>query len=295
MAVSASARGTAAGSVPLRLAPESRLARLATEGDTRAFEAIFERYHQELYRYCRAILSNPDEAQDALQNTMAAALRSLPGEDRELKLRPWLYRVAHNEAISIARRRAESPLVLDGDAGIAPSAQLAVEDRERLEALVTDLKALPDRQRSALVMRELSGLGYDEIAAAVGASEGAARQIVYEAREAMRESRQGRLADCQEVRMAISDRDGRVLRGRRIRAHLRGCEGCRDFRTGISQRRSDLQMLAPPMPALAASGVLGALLGEAGGKGAAAGLGTATASGSGASVAGAGGVLAGSS
>src|ERR671922_1200993 len=84
---------------------EAFLSCLAKRGDPRAFEAIFERYHQELYRYCRAILGDADHAQDALQSTMAKALRSLPGEGREIALRPWLYRVAHNEAISILRQR----------------------------------------------------------------------------------------------------------------------------------------------------------------------------------------------
>src|SRR4051794_11868276 len=92
--------------MPRRLLSDARLARLAGRGDQRAFGAIFERYHQELYRYCRAILRDSHEAQDALQSTMASALSSLPGDEREIALRPWLYRVAHNEAISILRRRA---------------------------------------------------------------------------------------------------------------------------------------------------------------------------------------------
>ena len=66
-----------------------------------AFETIFERYHQELYRYCLAIVRDREDAEDALQATMAAALRSLPGEEREIALRPWLFRVAHNESISL--------------------------------------------------------------------------------------------------------------------------------------------------------------------------------------------------
>src|SRR5687768_16171960 len=78
---------------------ETRLARAARRGDQRAFAGIYQRYHQELYRYCRALLGNAHEAQDALQNTMAIALRSLPGEERVIELRPWLYRVAHNEAV----------------------------------------------------------------------------------------------------------------------------------------------------------------------------------------------------
>ena len=251
---------------------DARLARLATRGDSRAFEAIFERYHQELYRYCRAILGDAEEAQDALQGTMASALRSLPGDGREIALRPWLYRVAHNEAISILRHRAthwDSERLSEQQ--VAPGADSEAEARERLRDLVADLDALPDRQRGALVMRELSGLSYAQIGAALASSAGAARQAVYEARVALQELKAGREMECEGVRRALSERDGRVLRGRRLRAHLRACETCRDFHTGISRRRSDLQALSPPLPALAASGLLTTILGQAGAGGAGAG------------------------
>jgi RNA polymerase sigma factor (sigma-70 family) len=261
--------------MPRGLLGDARLARLAARKDRRAFEAIFERYHQELYRYCRAILHDPDEAQDALQSTMASALRALPGDDRQIALRPWLYRVAHNEAISILRQRA---ITVDPDRlpePEAPGVHIEAETRERLRHLVADLDHLPERQRGALVMRELSGLSYAEIGAALTASEAASRQAVYEARVALRELKGGREMQCETARHAMSERDGRVLRGRRLRAHLRTCESCRDFRAGISQRRSDLRALCPPLPALAASGLLTTILGEAGSAGVGAASGAA--------------------
>ena len=85
-----------------------RLSRRAKRGDEGAFEEIFRSHHQELYRYCLAILRDRDDAEDALQATMAAALRSLPGEERHVEIRPWLFRVAHNEAISLLRKRRPS-------------------------------------------------------------------------------------------------------------------------------------------------------------------------------------------
>ena len=259
--------------MPRGLLGDARLARLAARGDRRAFEVIFQRYHQELYRYCRAILHDPDEAQDALQSTMASALRALPGDDRQIALRPWLYRVAHNEAVSMLRQRA---ITVDRDRLREPEAlgvHSEIEARERLRDLVVDLDHLPERQRGAMLMRELSGLSYSEIGAALAASEAAARQAVYEARVALRELKEGREMQCETARRAMSQRDGRVLRGRRLRAHLRTCESCRDFRLGIWQRRSDLRVLCPPLPALAASGLLTTILGEAwaGGVGAATG------------------------
>jgi RNA polymerase sigma factor (sigma-70 family) len=253
----------------MRLLPRSdaRLAKLAAAGDERAFTAIFERYHQEIYRYCRAILGDSHEAQDALQSTMASALRALPGERREIELRPWLYRIAHNESITLVRRRRRTVESAEGDLPAQPAADAAFESTLRLRALVEDLATLPERQRSALVMRELSGLSHEEIAAAMGVSGGAVRQAVYEARVALQELRDGRAMECEGVRKALSDGDGRVLRGRKLRAHVRGCEACRDFQVGIETRTSDLRLLAPPLSTVAASSVLAGVLGSGAGAG----------------------------
>jgi RNA polymerase sigma factor (sigma-70 family) len=248
---------------PMRLTPrgDARLARAAAAGDERAFADIYARYHQELYRYCRAILGDAHEAQDALQNTMVSALRSLPGESRTIELRPWLYRVAHNESVSIVRRR--HVVTEDDERRLPPQpgADVAFESRERLRTLVSDLAALPERQRSALVMLELSGLSHEQISTVLGISPGVARQTVYEARLALLELEEGRAMECERVRRAISDGDGRVLRGRKLRAHLRGCERCSDFRAGIETRSAELELIAPPLTALAASGVLASVLG----------------------------------
>src|SRR4051794_39244891 len=84
---------------------DDRLARRAADGDERALAAIFQRYHQSLYRFCLAIVGDPHDAQDALQNTMVKVLRALPGEERRIELKPWLYRIAHNESIEVLRRR----------------------------------------------------------------------------------------------------------------------------------------------------------------------------------------------
>src|ERR1051326_7578257 len=89
------------------LTSDARLARRAAKRDERAFAAIFRRYHQEIYRFCLSILGNAEDARDALQNTMVKALQALPGEERQIELRPWLYRVAHNESIDLVRKRRE--------------------------------------------------------------------------------------------------------------------------------------------------------------------------------------------
>jgi RNA polymerase sigma factor (sigma-70 family) len=243
-----------------RLLSDDRLTRRAVSGDERAFAAIFSRYHQALYRFCLALVGNPDDAQDALQNTMAKVLRSLPGEEREIELKPWLYRIAHNESIDLLRRRRETRQ-LDVEQ-VAPGYGLAedVATRERLRRLLDDLRELPERQREVLVMRELSGLDFEEIGSALGTSGAVARQTLYEARQSLQQMEEGREMDCDAVTKALSDGDGRVTRRRDIRAHLRSCATCREFRDEIEGRQRDLAGLAP-LPAVAAAGMLHGLLG----------------------------------
>jgi RNA polymerase sigma factor (sigma-70 family) len=265
---------TAPGRGLARALPDERLARRAARGDERAFAAIFDRYHQRLYRYCLAIVGRPEDAQDALQNTMLKALRALPGEERRIELKPWLYRVAHNESIDLLRRRRDAP-ELDAELP-APGSSLAeeAETRERLGHLLADVEALPERQRGALIMRELAGLDFGEIGVALGATSAVARQTLYEARLGLREMGEGREMTCDTVTRALSDGDGRVTRRRDIRAHLRACSDCRRFHEEIEGRRHDLAALSP-LPAVAAAGLLQSLLGAAAGGGGGGGLATA--------------------
>jgi DNA-directed RNA polymerase specialized sigma24 family protein len=114
--------------VAFRLACDARLVRLAAAGSEGAMAAIFERHHQALHRYCHSIVGNSHDAADALQNTMVKALRALPGERRDIVLRPWLYRIAHNESISLLRaRRPESDL--DAAAHLSDRARRASSSR----------------------------------------------------------------------------------------------------------------------------------------------------------------------
>jgi RNA polymerase sigma factor (sigma-70 family) len=242
---------------------DERLARRAAKGDRRAFEAIFRRYHQELYRFCLATVGNPQDAQDALQNTMVKMLRALPGEERQIKLKPWLYRIARNEAIETVRRRRPHAELGPEQPGAAPALAETAETRQRLRDLLADLEQLPERQRAALTMRELSGLGFEQIAEALGTSPAVVRQTVYEARLSLRQMTVGREMRCQEVMRELSDDDGRVTRRRELRAHLRDCAECRAFRDGIAERRGELAAIAPLPVALSAGLLHGALEGGA--------------------------------
>lgn len=252
---------TAAALRPVRLCSDDQLVRRAARGDQRAFAEIFERHHQPVYRYCRSILGNVEDAADALQSTMAAMLRGLDGETRAIALKPWLFRIAHNEALSIVRRRRPQTALDDTQPCRRASLESGVLASEQLRQLVADVQALPERQRGALVMRELNHLGYDEIAAIFGVAEGTARQAVHEARTALHELDDGRAMACADIRELISARDGRLLRARRVRAHLRACDSCAQFRAAIGQRRDALAFAAPPLGAPVAASMLSNLLG----------------------------------
>jgi RNA polymerase sigma factor (sigma-70 family) len=272
----------------MRLFGDDRLARLAAGGDRHALGAIYRRHHQELYRYCRAILRDPDDAEDALQATMAKVASALPGETREIALRPWLFRIAHNEAISILRARRPTVELDDEQPSLGADVERHAEERDRLRRLVVDLDQLPERQRGALIMRELSGSSFEDVGAAFAITPAAAKQAVYEARVALQQMAEGREMDCDLVRQTISDGDRRTLRGRRLRAHLKDCDGCADFAAAIDHRRADLAALAPPIALPAALAALQAALG-AGSTGTVAGGSAATGS-----VAGIGAALSGS-
>jgi RNA polymerase sigma factor (sigma-70 family) len=230
--------------------------------------AAYQRHHQALYRYCRSILRHEHDAQDALQSTMARAFAAVPNTPRESELRPWLFRIAHNEAVSILRRRR--PVVeLDTEVADLHAVDERVETDEKLRLLRQDLADLPERQRAALVLRELCGLSTAEIAAILETTPGAVKQLILEARRALSKCAEGRATPCFDVQHALSAGDGRVLRARGVRAHLRSCAGCRTFRADLQRRPGELAALAPPLPAGVGAALLASLPEAAVGGGAA--------------------------
>jgi RNA polymerase sigma factor (sigma-70 family) len=241
---------------PLGRLDDERVARLVGAGSDTAFSLVYERYHQQLYRYCRSILRNETDAQDALQSALAGALAALQRGQRNAPLRPWLFRIAHNEAISLLRRRPAQAEPSESHEPAGASAEDQAQARASLAQLVADLQDLPERQRAALVMHELSGLSHAEIAVVLETTPRASKQAIFEARQALAELAEGRAMTCDKAQRAISDGDGRALRGRRLRAHLRDCATCTAFAAAIPARSTQLQMLAPPLAPIAAGAVL---------------------------------------
>lgn len=250
----------------------------AVRADPAMFAAVYERHQQELYRYCRSIVQHDEDAHDVLQNTMVKAYAALQTEDRDFELRPWLFRIAHNEAISMIRRRPTTDELDERTGGCPETLHRSAESRERLSHLYADLQDLPERQRGALMMRELNGLPTAEIADALQIPVGAVKQSIYEARVGLHECAAGRDMVCEEVQRTLSEGDGRLVKSRRMRAHLRSCRSCQQFRHALIARPAALQALFPIVPVAAGTGLLAAIKGStaaasatAGGTGAAAG------------------------
>src|SRR3954468_11174681 len=172
-------RGATLGATPARLAgsavlacqSDERLAQLVRDGHERAFDVIVARYRRPLIRYCERILP-ASRSEDAVQQAFINAHRALERGDEPETVKAWLYRIAHNASLNMLRQNGWNydpiPLDLDG----VPRPDQIVEQRIELQTAVAAVNDLPDRQRTALVMRELEGRSYSEIALALGAADG---------------------------------------------------------------------------------------------------------------------------
>ncbi len=230
------------------------------------FSLVYSQWMPSLTRYCRRILKSDADAEDAAQNAMLKAMDALASGPPPDRLPPWLHRIARNEAITLMRRRRPA-VVLDevGDCASGPGLEEVAATRVRLAELLSDVQALPDRQREALVLRELDGLSHRAIADHLAISESAAQQAVLDARQSLQAFEAGRSLQCDSVQSWLSAHEHARLRTRGVRAHLRACHDCTAFSTGLRRRPGQLALLLPG----GAGGLLArlaALFGGGGGK-----------------------------
>ena len=236
---------------------DSALGRMVAGGDERAFEVLYERHRREVFRYCSAITRHPQDAEEAFQLTMLSAYRALAGGRLpRAAVKPWLFRIAHNECMDLLRSRPRVEELTERHDPVAGAVHESVEAREQLRELRSDIAALPPRQRSALVLHELSGLSHAAVGAALGTDSADARHLLHEARASLVEFSAGREQACQDVCRRIGEGDRRTLRARSIRAHLRGCEPCAAFAAAQEERRRRLAAWWPVLPAAAAAEIL---------------------------------------
>jgi RNA polymerase sigma factor (sigma-70 family) len=263
------------------------LVALFRAGHDEAFRVIHDRYRQRLFAYTRQMLPGRQDAEDALQDVFVRAYSGLRAGRGQLILRAWLYRIAHNRCIDELRRPAPPPpelLQLVRPPIHDPIA--AADQRESLRRLVADVRRLPEQQRSALLMRELGGMAYADMACALGVSVPAVKSLLVRARIALAQALEARDTACSEIRSQLTLAHDRGVRASgTARRHMHDCKHCRHFHREL---RGVSRSFAALTPSLGPLGVVAKVLGLGGGGGAAAGGSAAAAGG----VAGTGGAIA---
>ena len=240
----------------------------------RAFERLYKRHVGDVYRYALAVMRNPTDAEDVTQTIFLNAYRSYVEKgSRPEKPQNWLIAIAHNVCRQRFRQSARRPAEVSFEDDIADT--VADDDAPSGDDIRRALSHLAFNQRAALVMRELEGRSYAEIAEILEVSTSAVETLIFRARRALREQLEGSLT-CGEAEFAISRQlDGRLPRGERgqLRAHLRECSECAGFARRQRAQRGALKTLAlVPVPSSLMS-LFGGSSGTAVGTGAAVGTG----------------------
>jgi len=164
---------------------DERLVDLVRAGSEPAFETIVERYRRALMRYVSRLLP-PERAEDVVQQAFVKAYEAMHRDGAELNLKPWLYRIAHNTALNALRDRGLRHNELDERMDGVERPDQALERTQGLHDVLVAVQALPERQRDAILLRELEGRSYAEIALALGVTDGAVRQLLNRARNSLR-------------------------------------------------------------------------------------------------------------
>jgi RNA polymerase sigma factor (sigma-70 family) len=243
----------------------------------RAFERMYEKHVGDVYRYALVVLRNPADAEDVTQTTFLNAYRAFERGERPRTPQNWLIAIAHNvcrQRFRQAQRRPnEAPF--EDELSEAPPE----DDGPSAHDIRVALGHLAFNQRAAIVMRELEGRSYTEIAEVLGVSLSAVETLIFRARRALREQLEGGLT-CHQAELAISKQlDDRLPRAEKgpLRAHLRECEECSKFARSQRAQRSAIRSLALiPVPSS-----LSSFFGHGGHAAAASAAGVGTAAGTG--------------
>jgi RNA polymerase sigma factor (sigma-70 family) len=286
----ASRRGLLARKSPLlKLQGDEKLIAMARSGNAGAFEMIVDRYQGRLLGFCRQMLGSTEDAEDVLQEVFVNAYRAMLADEREINLRPWLYRIARNRCLNHLRKPsadAQESMDMVPEVEAASTAE-KVHNREEFRQIIADVNKLPETQRSALLLREMDALSYEEIADAMETTVPSVKSLLVRARISLGEASQARLLTCGEVRVELSEAaEGLRKVSAPVRRHVRECEECADFR---SQVRSNEKLLAAmfPVPVLFAfKGFIASKLGLGGGSAAGSAAAGGAAAGGGAAAAG---------
>jgi len=241
-----------AGRSPLlRLQSDERLIVLTRRGHHGAFEALVQRYQPRLLAFCRHMLGSQEDAEDVLQEVFTAAFNAVLADERPINARPWLYRIARNRSLNHLRRPQptgqDSMDMFERDGG-ATTAD-TVHKREEFRQIVADVHELPETQRTALLLREIDALSYDQIAEAMDTTVPSVKSLLVRARVSLAEAAESRLLTCDEVRLEL----GKVAEGLTrttapVRRHVKVCDRCRTFRGELRKTTRALTAVYPLGP-----------------------------------------------
>nr|MBA2763870.1 RNA polymerase sigma factor [Thermoleophilaceae bacterium] len=248
---SARASFLAGRSPHLRLQRDERLIALVRRGNQGAFEVLVKRYEARLLAFCRSMLGSTEDAEDVLQEVFAAAYRAICADDRAINARPWLYRIARNRCLNHLRapRHAgqDSMDIFERDGGTTTAE--TVQRREDFRVIVKDVQTLPETQRTALLLREMEALSYDQIAIAMDTTVPAVKSLLVRARVSLAEAAEARSLTCDEVRLQL----GRAQEGigklsAPMRRHVKSCSQCTTFRGELKRTSKALAAIYPIAP-----------------------------------------------
>jgi RNA polymerase sigma factor (sigma-70 family) len=289
-----------AGRSPLlRLQSDERLIGLVRRGHHGAFEALVQRYQPRLLAFCRHMLGSQEDAEDVLQEVFAASYNAICADDRPINARPWLYRIARNRCLNHLRRPQpagqDSMDVFERDDGITTAD--TVHRREEFRHIVADVLELPETQRTALLLREIDALSYDQIAEAMETTVPSVKSLLVRARVSLAEAAEARLLTCEEVRFELGQvAEGIAKSSPPVRRHLKACDRCRTFKVELRNTSKALAAIYPIGPLLFLKKLWVAKLGAGSAASAAASSGGGAAAGAGvagAAASAAGGITAG--
>lgn len=263
------------------------------DGQERAFEALIDRYQVRLQAFCRGMLASTEDAEDVLQEVFVAAHKAILADHRAINARPWLYRIARNRCLNHLRKPVPEGQdsmdvhVHENGNSVADKVQMRAEFR----ALILDVQDLPETQRSALLLREIDALAYEEIAVAMETTVPAVKSLLVRARISLADASQGRHLTCDEVHLELAEAtEGLRKVSGPARSHMKACDRCREYRTELRRNGRALAALVPIGPIAALGHTLSAKLGMGGAK---AGAGGSAGAGAGGAGAGAGGTVGG--
>jgi len=237
----------------LRLQSDERLIVLVRRGHHAAFETLVARYQSRLLAFCRHMLGSREDAEDVLQEVFAASFNAIMADDRAINVRPWLYRIARNRSLNHLRR--VQPIGVDSmDIHLAEGGTTTadkVHKREEFRLLVADVQDLPETQKTALLLREIDALSYEQIAEAMETTIPSVKSLLVRARVSLAEAAEARLLTCEEVREEL----GEVAEGLRrstapVRRHVRTCDRCQGFKAQLRTTNKALAAVFPVAPLL---------------------------------------------